>query len=350
MSATLTYNFSQLVKAMSTARHFSSLSGRYLGVLLMAGALLLSVAKQAQAEQTRLGFSKLLPPKSKFQLPNLGDISIWRNDMQKAKQAYRKGKYRKARKYLHKALKSGNFLAAWYLGHIHRLGLGVPVDHGKAFHFYRTVALEYNDHGLPPRMFLIVLDSLVRVADGYRTGVKSGGIKRDYNRAMRLYTKAATRGHPAAQFGLANMYLKGQAVKPNSKKAVRWIRLAARKRFPPALAQLGELSLQGKYVRKSRVRAVAMYIVATRSGNEALYPQIFDRLDQLARKLSEEEYQLASELAGQWIARNDLHRTRGRVLQRPRSSLSAASNQPPASNVPNSLYRAVGQKIRAFID
>ena len=299
MSVTLTYkpsNTSVLFKALSTARHF--------GVLMLLGALLMPIS--AQADESFFDLKKLLPSASKFKFPdlNLGNISIWKNDMQKAKKAYRKGKYRKARKYLHKALKNGNFLAAWYLGHIHRQGLGVPVDHGKAFHFYRTVALEYDDDGLPPRMFLIVLDSLVRVADGYRTGVKSGGVSRDFRRAMRLYNKAANRGHPAAQYGLASMFLKGQGVKKNGTKAVRWYQLSARKRFPPALAQLGEFSLQGRYFRKSKIRATAMYMVATRDADEGIYADLHNRLDQLSRKLDDEEYQQAQEVAEGWIQRN----------------------------------------------
>ncbi len=336
MSVTLTYKVTQLFKAGKVARYF--------GALLLAGALLLPVSA-ALADNHSLGFSKLAPPKSKFHIPGLGDFSIWKNDMQRAKKAYRKGNYSKARKYLHKALNGGNFLAAWYLGHIHRLGLGVPVDHGKAFHFYRRVAIEYDDGGgLPQRVFLIVLDSLVRVADGYRTGVKSGKVNRDYGRAMRLYTKAANRGHPAAQHGLANMFFSGQSVRKNPKKAVRWIRLSARKLFPPALAQLGELSIQGKYVRKSKLRAVAMYIIATRNANEALYPQIFDRLDQLSRQLTEQEYQRAQGLADRWIAQNNLHRTRGRSLPRP--PVINADN----SSSPNPLFRSIKQGIKALVD
>ncbi|VAV98497.1 hypothetical protein MNBD_ALPHA08-609 [hydrothermal vent metagenome] len=338
MFVTLTYNLPTFL-----TRVFST---RLLAALVLALGLLMPTALYAGGDT--FNFSKLAPPKSKFKLPNLGDISIWKNDMQKAKQAYRKGNYTKARKYLQKALKSGNFLAAWYLGHIHRLGLGVPADAGKAFQFYRTVAVEYNDRGLPPRMFLIVLDSLVRVADGYRTGIKSGGVKKDYARAMRLYNKAATRGHPAAQFGLANMFMKGQAVKRNPKKAVRWMRLAARKRFPPALAQLGDLSAEGKLVRKSMIRAVAMYIVATTGTNEALYPQIFDRLDELSRKLTDKEYQRAQSLAVRWMEKNRLvNPARARKPVRPplttRNAQLTGQHTAPQNSQQNGLYQAVGQ-------
>ena len=329
----LTYKLTAFFKPLTTIRPL-------LGLMIVA-ALLAPVS--ARADNHGLGFFKFAPPKSKFKLPSLGDISIWKNDMQKAKQAYRKGKYGKARKYLHKALKNGNFLAAWYLGHIHRLGLGVPVNTGKAFHFYRTVALEYNDQGLPRRMFLIVLDSLVRVADGYRTGIKSAGVKRDHARAMRLYNKAANRGHPAAQFGLAGMHLRGQGVRANPKKAVRWFRLAARKRFPPALAMLGDFSADGKILRKSKITAVAMYIVATTGTNEALYPEIFDRLDQLSRQLTDAEYERAQNLARRWMQKNHLVNP---ARARKRFKLPANENNGPDNGgQKKSLFRSVVQPL-----
>ncbi len=284
----------------------------YFRVLLMVvigfTSVLLSNSSQLKAEG--LGFSTLSPPKSRFKLPNLGDISVWKNDMQKAKIAYRNRKFTKARKHLHRALKKGNFIAGWYLGHIHRLGLGVPSNRGKAFKFYRQVALEYDDAGVRPRIFMITLDSLVRVADGYRTGIKSIGVKRDYARAMRLYKKAANRGHPAAQFGIGRMYLGGQGIKKNPSLGLRWINLAARKNYPQALALLGDLYWKGKYVKKRKALALMMYIVATKNTNEALHPNIYDRLDELYNKASEKIAGQGQRLAEDWLQRYPPQRSR----------------------------------------
>jgi len=268
----------------------------------------LNSTNNAKAEG--LGFSTLSPPKSKFKFPNLGDISIWKNDMQKAKIAYRHRKFNKARKYLHRALAKGNFIAAWYLGHIHRLGLGVPADSGKAFKYYRQVALEYDDNAVRNRIFMITLDSLVRVADGYRTGIKSAGVKRDFARAMRLYKKAANRGHPAAQFGIGRMYLSGQGTKKNPSLGLRWINLSARKNYPAALALLGDLYWKGKYVKKRKALGLMMYIVASKNTNEALHPGIFDRLDELYNKASEKITGQGERLAQDWLERYPARRSR----------------------------------------
>jgi TPR repeat protein len=287
------YSKTKVSKWQNCARHLLA------GAVISAGLF----AVPAHGGGT-IDISGLIPKGFANKVANLGNISIWKNDMQKAKQAYRKGKYQKARKHLHRALKKGNFIAAWYLGHMHRLGLGVPANKGKAFHFYRIVALEYDDRIQNPRVLRITIDALVRVADGYRTGIKSGGIKRDYRRALRIYSQVASRGHPGAQYNLGLMYMRGQGAKKNISRGLRWINYAARKRYPAALATLGELYWKGKHLKKSRSRAMMMYLVATRSANEARQPRIFDRLDSMANKSSQDDYLLAERLAQIWEQRN----------------------------------------------
>ena len=282
---------------------------RMLGFAAIA-SLGLSFANPVAAKAEGLGFSTLSPPKSKFKIPNLGDISIWKNDMEKAKIAYRHRQFDKARKHLRRALAKGNFVAAWYLGHIHRLGLGVPVDRAKAFKYYRQVAIEYDDNAVRSRIFMITLDSLVRVANGYRTGIKSAGIKRDYARALRLYKKAANRGHPAAQFGIGRMYLNGQGAKKNPSLGLRWVNLSARKNYPPALALLGDFYWKGKYVKKRKALGLMMYIIASKNTNEALHPAIFDRLDQLYNKSSDKITGQGERLAQDWMQRYPPKRAR----------------------------------------
>lgn len=324
MSATLTYNLpAGLLRAKALV--LAGLLAALVGLLPVSGA-------HAQD----LGFSRLAPPKSKFHFPDLGDISIWRSHMQKAKRAYRKGNYVKARKHLRKALKKGNFLAAWYLGHIYRLGLGVPVDQAMAFQYYRTVALEYSDNAVQPRLFMITLDSLVRVADGYRTGIKKGAVKavkKDYGRALRIYKRASLRGHPAAQFGLGRMYLNGQGTRKNVNRGLRWINLSARKRFPPALAMLGELYLKGKYVSKSKIRGLMMYMIAAQVANETIHPGIIDRMEKISSQVSDAVYVKSEQMARHWMERNHPRRNnkfrplpprRGKFLE-PAGSIPANS-------------------------
>ena len=275
---------------------------RIVVALTLALCVLLPTPAKAQTNLD-YGLTKRSLPGAGFRVPDLGDITIWRSDMLKARAAYRNGNYIKARIHLEKALKNKNFVAAWYLGHIYRLGLDVPRNAGKAFHYYRVAALQFDDGAPNSRVFQITLDALVRVADGYRTGIKSGGVKKDLGRAMRLYLKASRRGHPAAQFKLARMYLSGKGIRKDTNTGLRWLFLSAKKNYPPALALLGDAYWKGKILKKSKRVGVMLYIVATRTTAENLNPQIFANLEKMETKISAAEYHKAEKLADEWLVR-----------------------------------------------
>lgn len=234
-------------------------------------------------------FYSFMPAKPKLDAPSIGDVSLWQGHMQKAKKAYRNGEYGKARKHLEAALDNGNSLAAWYLGHIWRLGLGVQPDQARAFGYYERVAAEYDAAEPRPGVLDMVVDSIVRVADYRRDGDSVAGIQADPPTAFRLYNAAASHGHPGAQFGLASMYLKGTWLNKNIDQALRWLTLAARKHYPPAQALLGDLYWTGGVLPEDRARAVMWYTLATRSAEPEMYPQIFDRYGVMLGEASEIE-------------------------------------------------------------
>ena len=294
LPATQTYKFWPMFKG--------SVSVRIIAALALALCVLLPTMVKAQTNLDP-GLSRRSIPAPGFRVPDLGDIAIWRSDMLKARTAYRNGNYIKARVHLEKALKNKNFVAAWYLGHIYRLGLDVPRNSGRAFYYYRVVALQFDDGAPNSRVFQITLDSLVRVADGYRTGIKSGGVKKDLARAMRLYMKASRRGHPAAQFKLARLYMYGQGTRKDTNTGLRWLFLSAKKNYPPALALLGDSYWKGKILKKSKRIGTMLYIVATRTTVENLNPQIFATLEKMETKISAAQYHSAEKLADEWLRR-----------------------------------------------
>lgn len=261
-------------------------------VLLTAGfcgLLVLPAASVAQEADFGSEFYSFLPAQPKLDAPSIGDVSLWQGHMQKAKKAYRDGEYGKARKHLEAALENGNTLAAWYLGHIWRLGLGVTADQAKAFGYYERVAADY-DAGEPrPGVLDIVVDSIVRVADYRRDGDSAANISADPPTAFRLYNAAASHGHPGAQFGLASMYLKGNWLNRNTDQALRWLTLAARKNYPPAQALLGDLYWSGEILPQDHARAIMWYTLATKSAQPEMYPQIFDRHGVMLAEASEAE-------------------------------------------------------------
>lgn len=231
------------------------------------------------------------------------DAPPWLSDMQQAKTAYRERDYHRARSHLEAALERGNIFAAWYLGHMWRVGLGVQPDQAKAFKYYRQVALGYDPQEPRPGAVDVMVDSLVRVADYYRQGDAEAGIASDPIRAYRLYSAAAGHGHPGAQFGLGIMYLEGIGVRQNPNQALKWLLFAARKRYSPAEAMLGDLYWDGAVVTRDRAQAIKWYLLASQSARRETNPKIFDRLEVMLAEASETEKATGEQSAELWADR-----------------------------------------------
>ena len=233
-------------------------------------------------------------------------LSFWQGDLDKARSAWKKGRFVAARKAFERAWKKkGSLVAAWYLGHIYRLGRGVRADDEKAFWYYRQVALAYDPDISSRKRLLMTVDALVRVAGYYRTGIGKAHKKRDPRRAWRLYSIAAGHGFPAAFYGLGVIALEGQGMKRRPRQAIGWLMKAARLRYAPAAARLGDLAMKGLkgHVRKDKVAALSWYMIAAALTTEARNPEIYDRLERLQATASEATRQRATRLAGDFVSK-----------------------------------------------
>jgi TPR repeat protein len=280
---------------------------RWAGRLLLAFALLggtaaWTISPGAAQESDGFGspFYSFVPAKPDSELPKLGDVSLWRNDMKKAKQFYAEGDYVRAREYLENASKAGSLIATWYLGDMYRTGKGVTADTGKSFTYYRQVALAYDSEQPNRRLMRITVDALVRVADVYRDGAANYNIHKDPTRAFNLYSTAAFHGHPAALYAIGVMYLKGQGVKKMPDQGIRWLMKAARKRYAPAEAMLGDLHFDGIHVKQDKAKAVMWYTLARQTARPDADPQILSRFGTLLDEVSDEERSSGEALAVQW--------------------------------------------------
>ena len=245
-------------------------------------------------------FYSYLPAAPKLSLPHI-DIPFWTDDVKKARNAYQDGNYPKALKFFRRASDDGNPVADWYLGHMYRMGRGVPRDDAMAYSYYSRVADLYDPDETDEKRLGITIDSMIRIADYQRSGVASAGIPQNPAGAARSYLKIATTyGHPAAQFGLGVMNMKGQGMKQNPQQGLKWLIAAARKRHAPAEAYLGELYWQGKYVQQDRTRAVMWYILAAKSAKPEDNPEIFDRLNSLETAATEDQRLEAAARARVW--------------------------------------------------
>jgi TPR repeat protein len=273
---------------------------------VFASLLWLIPANTRAEDASILDFFSFVPAKPLIAAPEIKAMAPWADDMKKARLAYSNGNFENARGYLEKASHEGDIVASWYLGHIYRLGRGVPADTGKAFHYYSMVAERFTPDEPDPRRLRITIDALVRVADIYRTGDEGASIERNAKAAFRLYSTAASYGHPAAHFAQGLMALKGQGVKANPDKALKWLFLAAKKRYPPAEALLGDLYWQGDVVKRDRARALMWYVLATQSAKPEEYPEIFDKFAGLSGETAEDQRLEAENRARVWAEKYPL--------------------------------------------
>jgi hypothetical protein len=256
----------------------------------------------AQAEEAGVmtEFYSYLPAVPDIKLPEI-NIPFWTDDLKRAKKAYKSGNYDRAVKFFRRASEDGNIVADWYLGHMYRLGRGVPRDDASAYSYYARVAELYDSDEPDQNRLKITIDAMVRVADYQRTGVATAGIAANPAAAAHTYLKIATvYGHPAAQYALGLMNIKGQGMKRNPQQGLKWLIASARKRHASSEAYLGELYLEGKLVRADRTRAVMWYILAKQSTRPEENPEIFDRAAVLEGKLSEDERLEAEARARVW--------------------------------------------------
>ena len=107
---------------------------------------------------------------------------------------------------------SGDPFAQRNIGHLYRLGLGVPQDFAVAFNWYQRAA----DQGL------------VRAQANLANMLLRGqGIEQDPTGAAAWFHRAASAGHAISQFNIGQMYRKGLAVGQDNSRALGWFQLAA---------------------------------------------------------------------------------------------------------------------------
>jgi TPR repeat protein len=106
----------------------------------------------------------------------------------------------------------GDPFAQRNIGHLYRLGLGVPQDFAVAFNWYQRAA----DQGL--------VRAQANVANMMLRGQ---GVDQDPEGAVSWFHRAASAGHAVSQFNIGQMYRKGHAVPQDMGRALGWFQLAA---------------------------------------------------------------------------------------------------------------------------
>ncbi len=282
---------------MNFARYFSVI----IAVLMLSG-----FAAPARADDGgSVGdfFSTLRAPEIK--LPHIDIVPFWTDDLKRARGAYADGDYPQAAEYFRKSSEDGNMVADWYLGHMYRLGQGVPKDPATAYSYYSRVAENFDPDEPDQNRLRIVIDAQLRVADYLRTGIRGADLKANPQMAARTYLRIATSyAHPRALYGLGTMSIEGEGMTKNPSQGLKWLNAAVRKHSPDAAAYLGELYRTGSYVRQDDTRALMWYIIAGQSAVKTENPLIFAKLNNL-RSTSTEEIRLEAEARARvWSEQN----------------------------------------------
>lgn len=112
-----------------------------------------------------------------------------------------------------KAAEQGHSEAQFHMGWLYANGIGLRQDYHAAAKWYRLAATFNNN-----------TDAQFRLGELHFNG---RGVEHDYGKAIQYYTKAASKGHAAAQYLLGAMYVEGWGVKRDLIVAYMWLKMAA---------------------------------------------------------------------------------------------------------------------------
>lgn len=248
-------------------------------------------------------------PHPEIHLPKLQLPMFWTSDLKQGRDAFTRGDYAKARQAFLRASDEGNPVADWYLGHMYRMGRGVPMDAAIAYSYFSRVADAYDgdEDQEDPYRLRITVDAKIRVADYLRLGIPSAHLEPNPQAAARTYLQMATNyGHPRALFELGEMSLNGEGMRKNPQQGLKWLYAATRKNSAEASAKLGDLCAYGTYVPQDDAKALSWYLIAAERTSADENPQIFSRLNDLKFAATEETRLEAEVKARVWDEQNPM--------------------------------------------
>ena len=155
-------------------------------------------------------------------------------------------------KFVAALAEEGDVSAQTLLGHMYRVGDGVPQDDAEAARWFRRAA-ERGD-----------ASAQYNLGDMYFDGE---GVPRDHAKAAEWYRRAAEQGHASAQFGLGVLLEYGSGVPSDVDEAVKWYHRAAERGNYDAQNKLGRMYSTGGSVPQNLAEAAKWYSRAAGQGN-----------------------------------------------------------------------------------
>lgn len=158
-----------------------------------------------------------------------------------------------AARWYRKSADQGNAEAEFALGQMYLRGWGVPRDEADAIRWLQMANSVESDG--PPTDWSPI--------EGY-------GVPKDVKQAVYWYKQAADKGHPEAEFNLAQLYAGGEGVKRDQEQAARWVSASASQGYGPALAEFGERYATGRGVAQDDKRAYFWLTLAFLHGDHSV--------------------------------------------------------------------------------
>ena len=190
-----------------------------------------------------------------------------------------------------KASENGDYKAQKSLGLMYCRGIGIKQDCTLVKYWfqkalsqectYAKINLEYlNSDGSiftldPASAIKLYRKAFYNIAIMHFTG---NGARQNYDRAVRLFTKAANMGDYLAHYELAKMYYTGEGVRQDYGQAIIWLEKALNEDILPQITDgvfftgveimLGKMYLDGKGVALDTTKAMELLQKAADLGNE----------------------------------------------------------------------------------
>ena len=127
------------------------------------------------------------------------------------------------------------------------------------------------------------------------------GVKRDHERAVALFEKAADGGDIQSASNLAKMYEFGMGVQQDEGRALAWYVRAAEMGEPLSQFSASAMYYQGRGVAKDRVEAAKWWTIAMAAGGQ-FAEKIRPGVESAQAKLTPEENAEGERRAAVWLA------------------------------------------------
>lgn len=97
---------------------------------------------------------------------------------------------------------------------------------------------------------------------------KGQGVPKDYQEAVKWFSKAAQQGYAEAQYNLGLMYADGQGVPQDYTEAVKWFSKAAEEGYASAQCNLGAMYANGIGITQNNEEAIKWYNKSAQQGDD----------------------------------------------------------------------------------